>query len=199
MKRLPSPYLCSLAAVLCLAAASRADLVPWTYSVAPNSPNPVTADGSVSKSSLLLSGETTVNAAGSTGIVLSGLTTISTQSPTTPDTFTAKPWSVSLMITDTPSGLSKTVTVGGTFSGTASSGSSIISNTFTTGPVTFTLGSDTYTVTPDSFLSPSVPNASNSGGVGATVSVSTPEPSSLVLYALGAVSAALARRRRKKS
>jgi hypothetical protein len=196
MKRL-LPYVCSLAAALGLCAAGRADMVPWTYSVSANTPNPVMANSSMPMSSITLGGESMVNAVGSTGVVLSGLTANSTQSPSTPDTFTSTPWGVNLTITDTPSGQSKTLTIAGAFSGTMSSGSSIITSSFTSGPMTFTLGSDTYTVTPDSFTSPSAPGASNSGGIGATVSVNTPEPSSLLLCGLGAAGCVLARRKRR--
>ena len=199
MKRFLVPIAFALLASLVLAGPSRAGLVDWTYSVTPNSPNPVLADGTSPHSSILLSGEGTVSATGSTGIVLAGLTASSTASPTAPDTFTSKGWSTSLTITDTPSGLSNTVTISGAFSGTMSSGSSLISNVFSGSPVTFTLGGDTYIVTPNAFVGPSVTNATSSGGIGATVSVSsigtastTPEPSSLLLCGLGAAGFALA-------
>jgi hypothetical protein len=199
MKCLLARIAFALLAGLALAGPSRAGLVDWTYSVTPTGPNPVVSDGVSPTSSILLSGEGTVSATGSSGIVLAGLTASSTASPSALDTFTSKGWSTSLTITDTPSGLSNTVVISGAFTGTMSSGSSIISNVFSTSPVTFTLGGDTYTVTPDSFVGPSVPNATNSGGIGATVTVSsvgtastTPEPSSLLLCGLGATGCALA-------
>ena len=80
------------------------------------------------------------------------------------------------------------------------------------GPFTFDLGSTAYTAALNSYVQPGPPGASNTGALGAIVTVApanpggnpittgfgTPEPSSLLLCSLGAAGSALAGWRRRR-
>jgi hypothetical protein len=201
MKRLFYQAAFAVLAGVALAAPARAGLVSWNYSVSPDTPT-VKADGNSSTSSIALSGDGVVNVSGNSAVVVANLTALSTAAANAPETFTNAPWKATLTIVDTASGLSGTLSFTGMFSGTLSSLSSDISNTFT-GPLTqtLTLGNNTYVVTATSFVPPSVPNATNTGGIGASVEVrsaNNPEPSALVLCGLGAAGCALAGWRKRR-
>jgi hypothetical protein len=197
MKRLLPHTLLAVLACAAAAAPARADLISWTYNTTP-SVTFVPATSS-SQSAITFGNTPSGHGTGGSDIVLAGLT--ATSSASSPDTFSHTPWSVSLLLTDTASGQSATMTFTGEFNGTLSSLSSGITNTFT-GLTTqsATLGNNIYTVTATSFVPPSVPNASNSGGLGAhvDVAVATPEPSTLLLCGLGAAGCALAGWRKRR-
>jgi hypothetical protein len=202
MNRLLPRVVLTVLACLALAAPTRADFVNWSYSTSPGTPT-VTADGSSPVGYVKLAGDGSVSASGSSDIVLASLSAFSSVNPLTPESFTARPWSVSLTITDSASHASATLTFTGTFGGTLSSLSSNITNAFT-GSTTqsVTLGSNTYVVTANSYVPPSVPNALNTGAIGAHVNIRSggvPEPSSLLLCGLGAAGWALTGYRRRRA
>jgi hypothetical protein len=182
-----------LAVVLCLAITSptRAGLVQWSYTTTPGT-STVSADGASPVGNVQLTGGGAPAVAGPSSIVLASLSSFSTVDHSHPETFTNRPWSINVTISDTHSHTSGTLTFSGVFNGLLSSQSSLITNTFT-GLTTqsITLGGNTYIVTADTYVPPSIPNASNTGAFGAQVAVrggakGVPEPSSLLLCSLGA-------------
>ena len=200
----------AVAAVCFLTAPVRADFVRYSYSSIPAAPS-VTSNSS-SSSAVNFTGENNVLAFGNSDIILAGLTTTSTASPTSPATFTKRFWAVDLEITDYTSGDSYDFLFGGRLTGQLSKASSTFTNTFiglTT--ETATIGNNVYTVTLTTFSPPGPPTASNTGSIGAYVSVvqgvggttqggdTAPEPSTLVLAGLGLAGFAAARWRRRQA
>jgi hypothetical protein len=190
-----APRLAVLAAVCVLAAPARADFVAYTYSTTPAAPS--IASNTSPGSTLNFTGETNVLATGNSDIVLAGLTTTSNASPNSPATFTNKFWAVDLQITDTASGNSYDFLFGGRVSGQLTTMSSTFTDTFIgMQSMTAALGSNIYTVSLVSFSPPGPPTSTNSGSIGAYISVtsgvvtvqggsSAPEPSTLLLAGLG--------------
>src|SRR5271170_6224872 len=142
----------------------RADPIVWNYNWS-SSPGIVYSDNSQT-SYITLTDEQLASAAGNSDIVATNLRTYSTASPETPDTFTAKAYTLSLTLQDVASGLIGTLTFTGQFDGTLSSLSSNINNTFT-GPITQTLqlGNDLYTATIGPYAPPGPTNSSNAGTI----------------------------------
>ena len=111
--------------------------------------------------------------------------------PAKPDTFTAKPYSLSLYLLDPASGKSGTLVFTGQFNGTLSSQSANITTAFTNAVTqTLDLGNHRYPVTIRSYTPPGPPHSSP-GGIGTRADVSSrpiiksvPEPSTLVLASL---------------
>jgi len=109
-----------------------------------------------------------------------------------PAQFTNAAYTLSLKLTDEPSGQSGVLTFQGLLNGTAWKHGSLITNTFV-GPTTETiaLGNEQYTVTLGSFVPPGPPGRRNAGTIGATITMqplstqATPEPSTLALAGLG--------------
>ena len=213
-----TPWVAALA-LLALAAPLRADYLPaWTYSWTAV-PLSVLSDPPGTGNIALNSNPGTVTSAvGASFIPAANLQTMSTASPSSPDQFSSGgQYQLFLTITDTQAataGLtpsSHTFEIDGKITGTISSGGTLLTNTFTSGSLTYNLGNTAYTVSPESFVPPGPPGASNVGAIGALVTVaalnpgnpgttgfSTPEPSSLLLCSLGATSCAFAGWRRRR-
>jgi hypothetical protein len=199
----------AVGAVCFLAAPLRADFVRYSYSSIPAAPS-VTSNSS-SSSAVNFNGENNVLAFGNSDIVLAGLTTTSTASPTNPATFTNRFWAVDLEITDYTSGDSYNFLFGGQLNGQLSNASSTFTNTFIgLTSESATIGNNVFTVTLTTFSPPGPPTASNTGSIGAYVSVvqkaggtiqgdTAPEPSTLVLAGLGLAGFAVARWRRRQA
>jgi hypothetical protein len=191
-----------------LAGAARADLVPWAYNWTPNSAAVLSDNG---QSKITLTNEPTGSAVGTSDIVATNLKVVSSADPNTPDTFTAKAYSLNLALTDTNSHTTGTLTFSGVFNGTVSAESSHITTAFNA-PTTksIVLGGNTYTVTFGPFTPPGPPSASNAGSISATALVSvtngsgggtnnSPEPATLTLAGLGLACAGLARWRKRST
>jgi hypothetical protein len=198
--------------VLALASPLRADYLPaWTYSWSTTTP---TLQANSGTGSVTLTPDTGAGAkpVGGTTLVAASITTSSTASPNTPALFTTGAYQLGLTITDKTSGLSHTFDFGGNLTGSISSGSALLSNTYTSPTsATFDIGSTAYTVAMTSYLHPGPPGSSAYGAFGATVTVaqvggggtisgfSAPEPSSLLLCGLGAAGCAFAGYRRRRA
>jgi hypothetical protein len=186
----------ALLLLLAVGPAGRADPITWSYSWS-NSPTNIAADAPGGY--LTLSNEAPQTATGNSDIVATNIQGHSSAPTTKPDTFTAKPYTLTLTLTDQASGASGSLDFTGALSGVLSASSAHVTNTFT-GPTTQTLvlGDNRYTVTIGTYTAPGPPGSANPGSIGATAVVSIfqlPEPAAVALAALGGL-LTLARRRR---
>jgi hypothetical protein len=199
----------------------RADssLISWSYDVSA-SPVSIAADAP-GTGSINLSASPSQPVMGSSNIQLLNISTNSSAT-TTPDTFTAKPYTLSLSLTDTASGQKGTLTFAGHFDGVLTATSAGIKHTFDGDTEKrITLGNTVFDVTVGPFVAPGAPTATLTGSLGAQVSVqssvnnpppptptptpsptpspeSAPEPSTLVLAGLTLPLLSLACRRRRR-
>jgi hypothetical protein len=172
---------------------ARADLIHWSYNWSA-SPADIHADAP-GTGYITLTNESNQKVAGDSDIVATNLQVHSTATIDHPDFFTAKPYTLTLALTDQASNQSGTLTFTGQLTGTATAGNSLIGNAFT-GMTTqqLVLGNDRYTVTISSYTPPGPPGTVNSGSIGAHANVTVeqiihtlPEPSSLVSCAFGSL------------
>ena len=187
--------------------AARADHIDWLYSWS-RSPEKVYADGSTT-SYIALTGESEVPAGGNTDVVAANLSVFSNAPNATPATFTHKPYTLTLTLTDGVSGDVGSLAFTGEFSGKVTTDSSNVSILFTGhNTQSLTLGQNLYTVTMDAYAPPGPPGSSNVGSIGAhaTVTVqslspppSLPEPSSILLAVMALPAGVLWKRRRQGS
>jgi len=202
-----------LAAILGLsfaAGSARADPVPWSYSWGAPSTSIASQSGSSAVNLLPLSG----TAAGNSTVVAANLVTSS--SSTGPDAFVNAGYGLTMSLHDLSNSQSAKLSFTGVFNGSASMTSAQVMNTFTGMQTqTVTLGLDQFTVTIGPFLPPGAPGSGGFGGMGASVTVQTqsdstgfptsgppshaPEPSSLLLAALGGSALVALRFRRKRT
>jgi hypothetical protein len=200
--KLPPAALAGKALVLLLLTGSplRADLIRWTYSWS-NTPNQIQANAP-GTGSVHLTNAPSQSVVGDSSIVATNLTTSSKAPATAPDQFTNKTYSLNLTIQDTASGKSHTFTFNGQLNGSLTATTSNLANTFV-GPTTlqWTLGNHLYTVAIGPYVPPGAPGTSNAGSISARalVTVQTlPEPSSLLMAALGGGLLGLRRWRRRQ-
>jgi hypothetical protein len=200
MRRVKTGLIVAASAVLlCWGAEARADKVGWSYNWTPSSTEILSDSG---QSKLILSNEPIGKAStmpgNSTDIVATNIKTVSSVDPGTLDSFTNRPFSLAVTLTDSTSSQSGTLTFTGVFNGTLNSGAAKIVGTITGSQVqSLTLGGSKYTVTmgqPNQYSAPSPPDSTNLGSISASASVtvsspggppSAPEPASLVLAGLG--------------
>jgi hypothetical protein len=155
---------------------------------------------------------------GNSDVVATEITTFSSASVNAPDHFTNTKYSLILGLTDSASHRSGMLTFNGVLNGTLSLTSANIKNTFA-GPLTqrLDLGGNLYTVTIGPYAAPGIPDATQTGSISAHISVQpdapigggthgggggvqgagggsnqAPEPSTLLLAALGLSALALA-------
>jgi hypothetical protein len=182
---------------------ARADFINWTYSWT-HTPTVVAADkggtGGVS-----LTNHQGGTGSGNSDVVATQITTFSSATVNAPDHFTNKNYSLILDLTDSASHQSGMLTFNGTLNGTLSATSANIKNTFL-GPLTqhLDLGGNLYTITIGPYAAPGIPDAAQTGSIGAHISVlpessqggvsgggspppshGAPEPSTLLLAGLG--------------
>ncbi len=204
MRHSAVPLTAALVWLLAPPAAARAEFIPWKYNWA-RSPSVVNADAP-GTGFITLTDETLKSAAGDSDIVATNIKVVSTAPVNNPDVYTNASYTLTLFLLDVESNLSGTMAFTGLFNGTASSLSASISNTVT-GDTTqeLVLGSNRYTVTIGPFTPPGPPGSDNAGAVSATAQVSveaihkTPEPSTLVLAAVGLPFAGCALWRRRRA
>jgi hypothetical protein len=155
---------------------------------------------------ITLTDETTKTVVGDSDIVATNLKTFSTATIANRDFFTAKPYTLSLTVTDIQSGETGIMSFTGQIDGWLTASSSFLRNTFT-GDLTKTLllGNNRYTATIGPYTPPGPPGSTNSGSISseATVKVQTvveelPEPGSLALSGLGVMLLAVSRWRGRR-
>lgn len=205
----------SAAGLLWLAAApaladSTSSQIQWSYNFTP-SQTFIAADAPGSGTASFTN-EQTIKSTNSSEVEVTNLKLSSTASWNQPDTFTKNgAWAVSMVLTDSASGASNTMTFTGKLSGTFSALTSNVSDTFT-GKTSYTWtapNGNKYTVSLDGATRPGPPTDNNAASISAYVSVSppstnnngggngghtagAPEPSSLILSFLGLGFAGLA-------
>jgi hypothetical protein len=180
---------------------AQAGFVGWDYSWTPSALVVPADSGGTGGVSLTFEAQT--HADGPSDVIATNLRTFSSAARSTPDTITNGQYSLTMNLTDSASGQSGSVTFTGALSGTFSTTSSNVANTFT-GPTSqqLTLGGHVYTITIGPYAPPGPPGAANSGTISAHVAVDdnggggggsgggggggdSPEPSTLVLSGLG--------------
>lgn len=188
----------ALSIIPALAGSARADYIPWMYNWS-RDPHQIQADAP-GTGYITLTDESLRTAVGESDIVATNLRTYSTATNANPDLFTARPYNLTLTITDLDSGLTGSMTFTGVIDGRLTAASANLRNTFTgLTTQTLTLGDHTYVATMGQYTPPGPPGASNAGSMsGHTIIsvnpvVATPEPSALALSGLGLM--ALAARR----
>jgi hypothetical protein len=181
----------ALALLLLTNASARADLLQWSYNWEPSKMK-VNATGGGS-GYLSLTDEPAKSANGSSNTVVTNIRSFSTAPFNTPDNFNHAAISYTLLLTDSASGKSGSVSFTGFFSGSITGNNANIQLTFTS-PTTesLTLGGNKYTVALGTYTPPGPPGAANAGGLNAFVTVtpsngggggvaSVPEPATLTL------------------
>ncbi len=187
----------ALALLFFAGAHARAEPIVWSYE---GSGTAVVSADHPGTGGVSLTYDPTTAARGDSFVPVANLWTFSPADQNTPDTFNAAGYEMSLLLTDKASGQSGTVTFGGQFNGTLSAEHSLVTSTFLE-PTTqaLTLGANVYKVALNSFVPPGPPTASNSGSIGALVTLNpaaVPEPSTLVLAGMGLAGLAAWRKRR---
>jgi hypothetical protein len=192
MKPLPGIlYPAAVAVLFGSGVMARADLVHWSYQW---DRAPLAVGGGTG--GVGLTNEPLTHAIGSSDIIATNLSVFSVADPATPDKLSAAGYSLKMTVTDAASHATGTFAFTGQLNGTFSSGSAAITNSFTSATTlpTQTIGTNSYTVTIGPYSAPGPPSAQNMGAIGAHVDVragaqvhaqSTPEPSTLILAALG--------------
>jgi len=177
--------------------------VAWTYDFTPSTTT-VWSDNGNSK--LVLTNQTPLMAVGTSDVVATQISVVSSADDDTPDTFTKGDYTLSMKLTDVASGAFTMLSFTGYFTGTVSAHSTNIDNVFTgqTSYENILLGANRYNVMITTYTPPG-PEGGLSGSIGAHAIVSvqpgggpheTPEPTSLVLAGLGVGGLGLARWRR---
>jgi PEP-CTERM motif len=202
-------YAAAVATCLAGAASARAD-ISWTADWTPsNNFIAVGPSTNINFSNLAATNYTTSSALPVVSVPATNLTISSSASSTV--TFSGAVYSLSLKITDGPSGATGIFNFTGTLSGTITQTGAWVNNVFNTPTsITKTIGADTYTVTLSGYVPPGTPTSINTvGGIGATITVvpgnssgsphGTPEPSTLVLAGLGMAFTGLGAWRRKRN
>jgi hypothetical protein len=186
MKRTSHLFGTAFALLFCFGASVRADLINWTYegsgTTAVNADAPGTGQ-------VLFGYAPTAAAVNTSQVAVANLSTTSSTNPPAVETFTNTMYALSLKVTDVASGQSGVASFNGELNGTLNTHSSLVMNTFL-GPTSqmLALGKNLYNVALTAFVPPGPSTTHASGAISALVGVepnSVPEPSALVLAALG--------------
>ena len=182
-------------------AAARADLIAWSEHWVP-SPGRVTVNAAGTSGILLTSGGTP-RIDGSSTIVAANLKTFSAAPPGHPVVFSDVPFTLMLFVHDKQYNLDGALTFSGFFEGRLSRQSASVQYDLDSARTQeLHLGHHLYEVTLSNYTPPGPPGSTSQGGFTAFVRVShNPEPASLVLAALAAplLGLPLLRRRRRRA
>jgi hypothetical protein len=181
------------------AAAARADLIEWSEHWVP-SPGTVKVNAA-GTSGIILTGGGTPRIDGSSSIVAANLQTFSNAPANHPVVFSDVPFTLMLFIHDKQFNIDGAVTFSGFFEGRLSKDSSLLHyDLISPRTQTLHLGHHVYDVTLTNFTPPGPPRSTSLGGFTAFVRVAhNPEPASLVLAALAAPLAGLPLLRRRRA
>src|SRR5262249_11177837 len=189
MKR--STPLAALALLLLAGARANADFIQWSYNW---NINPISVLSDSGNGSVSFTNQPAQTASGNSDTVATNLKANSLASPGSPDTLNnTGSYTLTLSLTDTPSGATGTLTLTGKPSASFPKASANITNQFTT-PLQqqLVLGANTYTVIIGPYSPPGPPDSTNLGSIAAHVDVSptvgvaaVPEPSTLLLGLCG--------------
>jgi hypothetical protein len=186
MKGVSRLYGTGLALLLLVGSSARAELIAWSYE---GSGSPVVTADNTSTTGVNFNYDPRTSVIGDSALAVANLWTFSqTQAPSA-DTLTHAGYTLSLNLADESSGKSGTVSFQGELNGTINAKSALLTNAFTSALTqSVALGANLYTVTLGGFAPPGPPTASNAGSISALITVhpnTVPEPSALVLAALG--------------
>jgi hypothetical protein len=197
--------LTTLALCLCFAPLPclRADPIPWTYSWS-RSPTEIQADAPGSGSIKLTVGSPKMIVGDSANVPIN-LETFSTATEDHKDTFTARPYSLTMTITDMDTGETGSRTFTGQIDGWLWAKGSLLNNTFISPTEqTIDLGHHRYTITIGPYVRPGAPGSDTLGSIGSVVTVSVegivqqlPEPGTMILASVGMILLGTAQMRRR--
>jgi hypothetical protein len=206
MRKLTILRLSVVALLLSFAPSARADQISWSYSftessTAIQSNGAITASTSPSGEIMItpLQGTLTGTLPTSATITAANLTALSSASVKSPAQFSDAEYTLIMKLTDLSSGLTVAVTFEGVLNGTVSASGTSLSNSFI-GPTSFSynLNHHIYDISIGNFQAPGAPGSGDLGSIAVDVTVHhNPEPSSLILGALGLPAVGLLRRRRR--
>jgi hypothetical protein len=195
-----------LAALLLAAPPGRADQIGFEYNFL--TPQAVTGDQG-NLGAITFATAPAGHAGGHSILTAASLAAVTAAPLTSPDTFSGQPYTLTLQLTDDPSGKSGTLTFTGRLFGTLTPIDANITTSFDAATKSLRLGSDTYTVSLGPLNGPATLNPTVVGTLMATVDVQAgggttgpstqveqaPEPSALALAGAGLALAAAAWRR----
>jgi hypothetical protein len=197
--------LVAIALLLSAAARARADQISWSYSFSASS-STIQSNGAADDAGYIsvsaVQGTLTGTLPMATSITAANLEAFSTASAKTPATFNNVEYTLTMKLTDLSSGLQAAVTFEGVLNGTVSASGSSLTNKFV-GQTSFSynLNHHIYDISIGNFQQPGAPGSAGATGLGSIdINVTVhhnPEPSSLLLGALGLPALGLFRKRRR--
>jgi hypothetical protein len=186
----------------------QADPIGFSYDFL--TPNSVTGDQGnlgVVAFSTTAGGQATAGAT----LTAASLTAVTSANSSNPDTFSGEGYTLSLQLTDSSSGKSGTLTFNGQLFGSLTASAANITTSFSPTSKQILLGDDLYTVSVGPLVPPTVSNPTVVGTLYATVAAQSegqiivsvpepsPEPTSLMLAALGVTGFAVARKMSRRT
>ncbi len=201
MRSTPVLRIATVALVMLAAPRVRADQISWSYDFS-LSTDSVHSNADPSESGRVvfspLAGTLTGSLPTSATITAVNLEAFSKASAQDPARFSHAEYTLVMRLTDLSSGLSAALTFVGELNGTVSAAGTSLTNQFLgQKQYAFDLNHHVYTISIGDFTAPGAPGSGDLGDIGVNVSVHhNPEPSSLLLAAVGLPAVALLRRRR---
>jgi hypothetical protein len=193
--------LLALALFAMAAPVARADQISWSYGFAQSTDNVPAVANSARITFSPLSGTLTGTLPTAATITAVNLQAFSTASAANPAKFSDAEYTLIMRFTDLSSGLTAALTFEGVLNGTVSASGTSLHNTFVgQTQYSFNLDHHIYDISIGDFKAPGAPGSGDLGSITVDVSIHhNPEPSALVLGALGLPGLAWLRRRKRVS